>query len=78
MMGLDEPGPGSGVFHLRFFVSLQVSGSFVSSLIPIPDRPRKRVQSEANSEFAATNTIAAANIKGFFILPFPLKKYVQC
>lgn len=69
-MVLDEPGPGNGVFHLRFFVSLQVSGSFVSSVIPIPFGPRKRVQSDANRPFAVTSTVIV-NTKSFFISVSP-------
>ena len=45
MIGLDEPGPGSGVFHFRLLDSVQVTGTFVSGLIPDPSGPRSRGQS---------------------------------
>lgn len=46
-MGEDEPGPGSWVFHSRFWVSDHVTGRSVSGLIPWPLGPRKEGQSEA-------------------------------
>ena len=41
-MGLDEPGPGRGVDHLRFSDSDHASGIDSSGLIPEPLGPRKR------------------------------------
>ena len=47
-MGLDEPGPGSAAFHLKFSESLQVMGTGVlSGLKPAPFGPRNRDQSPA-------------------------------
>ena len=60
-IGLDEPGPGSGLFHRTFFVSLQVSGRLVSSLMPDPFGPRKRVQSAEADAAAARQNAAPSN-----------------
>ena len=48
MIGLEAPGPGSAVFHLRFLVSLHSVGTGLSSgAMPDPLGPRNRVQSPA-------------------------------
>src|SRR5690606_14724824 len=45
-MGLEDPGPGNGVFQRRFSLSLQVVGA-ESELIPAPPGPRNCGQSPA-------------------------------
>ena len=57
--GLDEPGPGSFVFHRRFWLSLHSIGMVVSLLTPVPLGPRKRDHSLEDSILLADSEVFA-------------------
>jgi hypothetical protein len=62
MIGLETPGPGSGVFQARFAVGDQVVGSESESrATPEPSLPRKAAQSPASN--AKHETSKAANVE---------------
>src|SRR5262245_32650904 len=46
-IGEPLPTPGSGTFHRTFSLSVQVTGTSLSWLTPVPLGPRKRGQSDA-------------------------------
>src|SRR5688572_11180010 len=44
-IGLEAPGPGSGVFQVTFSLSLQRTGRPTAEVVPMPVGPRKLGQS---------------------------------
>lgn len=57
-MGLEEPGPGSSVDHLRFSDSDHLVGIDASELTPEPLGPRKRDQARASMLFVAVGVVS--------------------
>src|SRR5262249_1976856 len=75
-MGLDVPGPGSGVFQRTPSSFDHLSGSPVCSLFPCPPGPRNCVQSVA-SQFAAIRVTKSVEIRGsFFKVESPYRSIV--
>lgn len=60
-MGLEEPGPGSSVDHLRFSVSDHFVGIDASELMPEPLGPRNRDHARASALL-----LAALDSEGVF------------
>src|SRR5262249_16232605 len=55
-IGDELPLPGIGVFHRTLFVATNATGTFLSSALPRPCGPRKRVQSAAERVDARPTT----------------------
>src|SRR5579862_7317932 len=64
--GDEWPMPGIAVFHSMFSLSVNVTGTFLSSTSPVPLGPRKRGQLPAAATAAADRRTARAKRRGSF------------
>jgi len=67
-IGLDEPGPGKGIFQIRFSVSLQVVTSPVSLLMPWAFGPRNPGQSAACRSIVLMSATSSKSTIGCLIM----------